>query len=282
METNTQEIIIPKDLAEAPTVSLGFDVSFTEVVTASDMHVGTRKYQQDSLFVTGTVSAEPGGVLKAFGVLCDGMGGMENGEKASSLAVQRLAEDLDALESDEGAGVFFQDEIMMLDSLVAGECAGERGAAGTTLTAALIYGENLHWASVGDSRIYIVRGDDIVQVNRDHNYMMVLMDQVRSGRITLAEANENPKKGALISFVGAGCVRYMDINSIPFKLLHGDIVLLCSDGLIKSLTNGEIKDIILDNYGDMNTAAHELTIQAFDKGEGSKDNTSVVLMQYFR
>jgi protein phosphatase len=270
-------------LEDALTVSLGFDAKFAEVATASDMHVGTREYQQDSLFVTDTVFSGPEGALKAFGVLCDGMGGMKNGELASSLAVRRLAEDMDALDSDEGIAEFFKNEIMTLDSLVAAECGGEDGAgAGTTLTAAIIFEDRLHWASVGDSRIYLIRGEDIAQVNRDHNYRkMILAEHVRQGRMTAEEADQHPRRDALVSFLGAGCVRYMDVNSAPFKLLHGDVTLLCSDGLTKSLTDEEIKDTVLENYGDLNAAARALTLGAFDKGDGSKDNTSVILMQYF-
>jgi protein phosphatase len=265
------------------TVSLGFESKFTEVITASDMHIGTREYQQDSLFVTDTVCSGPDGSLKAFGILCDGMGGMKDGGNASSLVVHRLAGDIDALDSDEGIGAFFRNEIVMLDALVVAECGGEgQGSAGTTLTTAVVFGDKLYWASVGDSRIYIIRGDDIAQVNRDHNYRsMILMDHVRQGMMSIEDADRHPNREALVSFVGSGNVRYMDINANPFGLLNGDIALLCSDGLTKSLANEEIRDIVLENYGDVNAAAHALTLGAFDKGDGSKDNTSVILMQYF-
>jgi protein phosphatase len=271
-------------MADEPTVSLGFEGSFAEVITGSDMHIGTRPYQQDACYVTETTLSEPDIPVKAYGVLCDGMGGLEDGEKVSNLAVGALSSALDGLISDEGVEEFFIAEVRKLDESVCSECGSDDGGlpkSGTTLCAALIFGGSLYWASVGDSRIYIIRDGDIVQVSRDHNYSMVLKEYVRQGRMPAGDAEGHPKKGALISFIGSGKVRYIDTNSAPFALIHGDIVLLCSDGLVKSLTNPEILEIVGTHYGDMGSAAKALTSEAFDKGEGAKDNTSVVLMQYF-
>jgi protein phosphatase len=314
---------------DEPTVCFGFDGCFSEVITGSDSHIGTREYQQDALYVTETAIGDPTVPLKAFGVLCDGMGGLEDGEKASRIAVENLAAALGGFACDSEVDRFFVDEIHRLDGIVRAEC-GERGEggeaggdtayanggagaggagqgrnpndpvedgapnaagssdrktgapkSGTTLTAALIYGDRLHWASVGDSRIYILRGGDIVQVSRDHNYSMLLREYVRQGRMEADDAESHPMRGALVSFIGSGNVRYIDTNRTPFALESGDIVLLCSDGLVKSLADEEIQDVVNAGYGDMASAAKSLTLAAFDKGSGSKDNISVILMQYF-
>ncbi|MDR1272733.1 MAG: protein phosphatase 2C domain-containing protein [Clostridiales Family XIII bacterium] len=262
----------------------GPEGGFAEVVTASVMHIGTRPYQQDALYVTGfdRSSEWPEGQGgKAFGILCDGMGGLDNGEKASNMAVYMVKESLENLESFEDIPSFFAEEAARIDLAIQEECSGEGKSAGTTLTAVVIFGGDLYWASVGDSRIYIIREGDIVKVNRDHTYMMLLRESVRKGNITPEEAENHPLKASLISFLGSGHIRYIDTNENPFRLVRGDIVLLCSDGLTKSLTPAEILDVVESHYGDMDSAANDLVIKAFDSSDGPKDNTSVVLLQYF-
>ncbi|MDR1953841.1 MAG: protein phosphatase 2C domain-containing protein [Clostridiales Family XIII bacterium] len=264
------------------TVSVEEDTAYFAVVTASDLHIGTRPYQQDALYVTETACSDPGTTLKVFGVLCDGMGGMENGEKAGRLTVEQLAKDLDELDPHSDVPAFFESEVAKLDELVCEEVAGGmKNGTGTTLTAVLIIDKDLYWAAVGDSRIYILRSNEILQVTRDHNYMLLLENEVRNGRLLREEAEAHPDKDALISYIGSGNVRFININRAPFRLAHGDVVLQCSDGLTKSLSDDEIKEIIIDHYGDLAETARMLTLQAFDAGEGSKDNTSVILMQYF-
>jgi protein phosphatase len=203
---------------------------------------------------------------------------MEMGGDASRLVVESLASNLPAIESCENINAFFEDAIHNLDAEITGRYG--RGTSGTTLSAAVVEGNRLYWASVGDSRVYILRRDEIVQVTRDHNYMLRLKDEVSKGIITDEEANANPKKEALISYIGAGNIELIDSNKDPFILENGDIVLMCSDGLTKSLSDEDIARIISEHYGDIRETARLLPLFAFDAGSGSKDNTSVILIQY--
>jgi protein phosphatase len=252
--------------------------SFVVILTASGMHIGTREQQQDAIFVSNTVCFKRGEAPRVLGVLCDGMGGMEMGGDASRLVVESLASNLPAIESCENINAFFEDAIHNLDAEITNRYG--RGTSGTTLSAAVVEGNRLYWASVGDSRIYILRKDEIVQVTRDHNYMLKLKDEVSKGIITDEEANANPKKEALISYIGAGGIELIDSNKDPFMLENGDIVLMCSDGLTKSLSDADIARIISEHYGDIRETARLLPLFAFDAGSGSKDNTSVILIQY--
>ncbi|MDR1571432.1 MAG: protein phosphatase 2C domain-containing protein [Clostridiales Family XIII bacterium] len=252
--------------------------SFVVVLTASGTHIGTREYQQDALYVSDTVCFRRGEDPRVLGVLCDGMGGMENGGDASRLVVEALASSLPEIRGCEDIHAFFHDAIRVLDAEISARYGS--GSSGTTLTAAVVEGNRLYWASVGDSRVYILRGKEMVQVTRDHNYMLKLQDEVSRGLITGAEAEADPKKEALISYIGAGSVDLIDSNREPFTLISGDIVLMCSDGLTKSLSDEEIADIICEHYGDVRETARLLPLYAFDRGDGSKDNTSVILIQY--
>lgn len=254
--------------------------SFQRAVTASSIHLGTRSSQQDACFVTSTVSFWDGEYqMNTIGVVCDGMGGLESGDEASQLVIGTLLSDIAEAGQVDDPPSFFKGEVVKLDALVA-ERFGASGA-GTTLAVAVLSGNHLYWCSVGDSRIYLVNEDGITQLTRDHNYQLVLGERVAKGVITSEEAQSDPQREALISFLGMGGVEVFDVNTSPLEVKHGDVVLICSDGLTKSLTDAEIAAVVMDNYGLVEEAARLLPLVAFDTG-GSKDNTSVVLIQYLK
>jgi protein phosphatase len=161
------------------------------------------------------------------------------------------------------------------------ELGGGDGSVGTTMTAVVIDDDKLFWASVGDSRIYIFREGKIIQVTRDHNYRLTLNEMAARGEISEDEASGHESAEALISYLGMGELELLDINAAPFSLMHGDIVLLCSDGLTKSLSDGEIAAVIAENFGDLEETARLLPLTASGASPGSLDNTSVVLLQYY-
>ncbi|MCL2136728.1 MAG: protein phosphatase 2C domain-containing protein [Coriobacteriia bacterium] len=252
--------------------------SFHKVITASSIHIGTRKVQQDACYVTSTTSFWGGEYqVNTIGIVCDGIGGLENGAEASQLVVDTLLGDIASAGQVDNPPDFFKKEIKKLDQLVVSRFGSNQ--AGTTLALAVLSGDHLYWCSVGDSRIYIISEDMILQITKDHNYQYMLDEQVRNGLITPEEAINDPQKESLVSFIGMGGVDIFDISNNPFKIKNGDTVLICSDGLSKSLEDSQIKEIIKENFGFVEEAARLLPIVAFDTG-GTKDNTSVVLIQY--
>lgn len=237
--------------------------------------MGTRKNQQDSVY---TMNAHD----MTLAVVCDGMGGMEGGELASQMAIQILSQDF-ADNADEDIPDFYQQAAKHMDTAVHGLMreTGELMQAGTTVVSAIIRDKQLYWLSVGDSRIYILRAGEFIQVNRDHNYRMRLDEQLEQGIITDEEYLEKMSQGeALISYIGMGNVSLMDINPMPFLLEDGDVILLCSDGLYKRLSDEEIQEIIEMELPDVDEAAQNLTRIVMEKTIGSQDNTSVILIQY--
>ena len=90
-----------------------------------------------------------------------------------------------------------------------------------------------------------------------------------------------PHIDALISYVGMKYIEILDVCKNFFQLQNEDIVLLCSDGLNKSLSDAQIADIIMNNMGNLAEIARLLPISAFNKNIYYQDNTSVILMQYF-
>ena len=88
------------------------------------------------------------------------------------------------------------------------------------------------------------------------------------------------QKEALISFLGIGNVSLMDISTEPIQMQYGDIVMLCSDGITKTLPDHQIKSIILDDKNPIEQKAVQLVEAAIHGNTHSQDNTSVAILQY--
>ena len=148
------------------------------------------------------------------------------------------------------------------------------------MVTAVIEDNRLYWASVGDSRLYIVRDGEIFQMTKDHNYLMELMEMVEQNRLTLEEAMENEDKEALISYIGIGGIKYIDFNRRAFELFPGDCLVMCSDGLYRALDDEVIKQIVMASDEDMSEAAKYLVEEALNQGNKYQDNTTVITIKY--
>lgn len=253
-----------------------------EIIALSYTATGNRKYQQDAVYVSGSRKIAGNRKTRVFAAVCDGMGGMADGGRASSTAIHMFREGFEKIEKEPNIQIptFFRQGIRSVDAVIS-QFPKEAGkGSGTTLVAVIAENNRLYWASVGDSRIYILRGKDMIQVTRDHNYMLRLQQMVDNGQMTLQEAQAKKQKEALISFLGIGNVTLMDINEQPFEMQFGDIVLLCSDGITKTLPDDQIRDIIKNDAVSMKEKAKILVEAAVRGNTHSQDNTSVAILQY--
>ena len=128
-----------------------------------------------------------------------------------------------------------------------------------------------------------MRDNDIQAINRDHNFRLQLDTMLRNGQITEKEyeMQENQAE-ALISYLGMGNISLTDSNTEPFYLEENDLILLCSDGLYKRLSNEQILDIVLDNQNSMQVIAERLNKVVMQLTQRNQDNTSVILLRYGR
>nr|AGS53136.1 hypothetical protein [uncultured bacterium contig00040] len=269
-ETHTQK-------TPDPEATVWIDHSKPTVERACAMHIGTRQYQQDAVLL-GTGQGDV-----VFGILCDGMGGLEDGELASRTAIESIAEALREMDPSCNIPSYLISAAILANGAVGAipSASGKRGESGTTLTVAVITKGRLFWASVGDSRIYILRRGEIMAVTRDHSYSLELNEMVAKGRITAEAAATDPGRDALISYLGVEELELIDFNNNAFALEHGDIVLLCSDGLYRSLSDSDIAGLIARHGDDLEECARVLPLYAFDNSKsGHQDNTSVVLLRY--
>ncbi len=239
-------------------------------------NLGDRNEQQDC---SGYELEDDYGIV----VVCDGMGGLEGGKHASHLAVGELLTRY-RMEDRENIPELFQDIVISCDMKVAAlhNTDGSLLNAGTTMVAVAICDKKLHWVSIGDSRMYMKRGNELVQVTRDHNYSAMLQQNLLTGAITREYYEEQKNKGAaLTSFLGMRGVQFMDINSVPMQLVSGDRILLCSDGLYKLLTLDEIRNI-MDSFTNLKDTlrAMENNVHRNAKIRGIKrDNLTIALIR---
>lgn len=141
----------------------------------------------------------------------------------------------------------------------------------------------MYWASAGDSVIYYMDAQGLHTVTRMHNYNLRLEQLLNSGKISLEEAKKESMNGrgeALISFLGIGGLPLVDSGSQAVVMKQGDIVILASDGLYKSLTMVQIQAIIEESGGNMTIAAERLCKEAWRLGEAKQDNTTVIAARY--
>lgn len=243
-------------------------------------HVGrVRTHNEDALFV---LTADQLGHLApdgSFGVfiLADGMGGHQAGEVASLLAArvvaQRLALDIlvpylsggqDAARRKPIADALC-DAIAVADRAVKNQVVG----GGTTLTCALLMGDHVHFAHVGDSRAYLWTEEGLRQVTRDHS----LVDRlVEMGQISPAAALYHPQRNVLYRAVGQGEGVEVDTYVEPFSR---GMVLLCSDGLWGMVTDEQLVQHLARGAPPQETC--EALVEAANRA-GGKDNITVILI----
>ena len=240
--------------------------------------IGSREYQQD---YAGLILETD----RLLAVVCDGMGGLNGGEVASREAVRLLLADYDENPPQDHFTDFLCREAVRMDQLVF-DLKDENGQllkAGSTVVSLIIQEGNLHWMSVGDSRIYVLRDGTMVQATKDHNYRRELDEALARGEISreyYTKEAATKRAEALTNFLGMGGIRRFERNSQPLALEDGDCILLCSDGLYKRLDEHQIRALLVDNLVNTRVAAKRLVEMAMALAARGQDNTTVIVIRY--
>jgi serine/threonine protein phosphatase PrpC len=190
-------------------------------------------------------------------IVADGMGGHASGEVASHLAVHEFRGAVEAGRdvidrfTKDSTSVRPQEILTLMEQAVqtAGHTIYQRGLTepekrgmGTTTSALLIAGDRGFIAHVGDSRIYMVRAGQVVQLTEDHSLVNEL---IRRGRITRESLDDSPYKAYKNAVTRAvGVYETVQGDTIDFEILPGDQFLLCSDGLHAYLTEAQILEML--------------------------------------
>lgn len=207
----------------------------------------------------------------ALGIVCDGMGGANAGEVASRVALETFSQVL-------REGGYPPEELMRLALERANQavyCYGwehpDCRGMGTTLVAALILEETAYVLNVGDSRAYSIREQGIRQITRDHSLVEELL---RAGQITPEQARNHPRKNIITRALGTD--RHVTGDLYLHRMLPGERLLLCSDGLSNELSDGELRELVL--YGGPTEQGCRRLIDAA-LARGAHDNVTAVLME---
>jgi protein phosphatase len=156
---------------------------------------------------------------------------------------------------------------------------GKRLRAGTTVVAVIITSRRMYWLSVGDSKLYLYRDGQILCPVAAHNYRLILDRQLAAGTIDREKYQEEEKRGeALISYIGIGGLTRIETNKQPFLLEPGDQVLLCSDGLYRSVSEDRIREV-LGRTMLPDEKLSQLIGEALSNGGNGQDNTSAILIR---
>jgi serine/threonine protein phosphatase PrpC len=200
--------------------------------------------------------------------VADGMGGAQAGEVASRLAAS-------ALEGGDSDGL---DGLERIDSLIqeANRRIYDRASTdptasgmGTTMTVALVEGMTVAIGHVGDSRAYLVRGEQMEQLTEDHSLVNELM---KSGKLSEEEAQIHPQRSVITRAVGTD--PDVDIDGFTIEAEEGDVFLICSDGLTDMVEDEEILELVHHERDDLDKAVKALVAAA--NRVGGEDNITAV------
>ena len=220
-------------------------------------------------------------------IVADGMGGHASGEVASQMSVETLAEFFRATsEDDEITWPYKMDKDRRYDEsrVITGIKLSNRRifesasrdarlkGMGTTIVVTFFAKENCYIGHVGDSRVYRYRNGGLKQLTEDHS---LLNDYIKMRQLTPEEIEAFPHKNVIVRALGMKETVQVDV--VQEAPEHGDVYLLCSDGLSGMVTDDGLSDI-LGQTEDLDSACEQMINAANDNG--GTDNITVILIRY--
>lgn len=235
---------------------------------------GSRSQQEDA----AAIWQYPQGVCA---VLCDGMGGLPYGEIASQECVRLLQADRTVQYCEEDIlPAVLRRQVHQVDRTIAAleDSNGKKLFCGTTLIFAVLRQEHLYFASVGDSHLYLLHNHSLRLLTEEHNYLSKLLEEVQYGTLDKTEALCHPQKDALTSYIGTGDLPKLQVTETPICLEKGDLLLLCSDGLYRTLPEEEILQLLIQSPS-IDDVADALIGAVESRALPHQDNTTLLLIQ---
>lgn len=239
--------------------------------TNEDRYAITAFHSESDLFIPGILA-----------VLSDGVGGETGGEVAASLAVDSILQHAHAGSSEDPAQVL-PEAIREANKNVLQKVETQPSLEGmaATIACAWVSGHVLHIATLGDSRIYLLRNpDQIIQLSTDHTWVQEAID---AGAIQPEEKENHPRAHVIRRFLGSETPPEADMHihltdssvQDELTLLPGDIVFLCTDGCSDLVTEKEIRQSFAGQKLDK--SLEEIKKLAFNRG--GRDNITMIAIQ---
>jgi serine/threonine protein phosphatase PrpC len=230
-------------------------------VSASASNVGkVRKVNEDALLESPQIG---------LWAVADGVGGASAGDWASAFTVQALGRIAKPM-TMSGFLAEVYDQLGAINGALRQQAeAGAHAAIATTIVALMFFEQNFACVWAGDSRLYLLRNGHFRQVNRDHSEVQEMVDQ---GILRPAEARHHPRGNVVTRAVGA--YEKLELEMTQDIFCEGDVFLLCSDGLTKTMEDDEVA-VVLDQPVDQ--AVQKLIQTALDRG--APDNVTVIAIK---
>lgn len=245
------------------------DYSYCHVVGQTDIGK-RRKANEDNgghfVTINGLVS-----------VVCDGMGGHVGGAVASATAVEAIHEFLECQYYDDpreaiGLAIQAANEAIIRKT----EKQPELSGMGSTCVLLLVRDGKVYIGHVGDSRIYLIREKNIIQLTKDHSFVQTLVDM---GHITKEEAEHHPRKNEITNALGLPEMSPATVRNDAIEPQAGDCFLLCSDGLSGMVSDRAIERIVSKQREYTSQQRADMLVQAAN-ANGGADNITVELVEF--
>jgi serine/threonine protein phosphatase PrpC len=231
-------------------------------------NTGLRRTSNEDFF--GSIATKFG----AFYLVCDGMGGHSSGETASQLATESILQFVKNAKTDNTKELL-KEAIQYANTIVFNAASKNTAlkGMGTTLVLVLIKNNELFFAHVGDSRIYLSRRGNLEQLTEDHSFVQQLL---KAGIISELEAKTHPRRNEITKAIGLKEIIEPTICASPLKIKKGDKILLCSDGLTNMVSKEKIFEIISK---ETSTEAKTTELIENANNAGGFDNITATLIE---
>ena len=258
----------------APAPRAAVQARFLSYQCAAVQGIGAREHQEDAWTLVNASDVTQIKKLGLLAVVADGMGGMANGSLASSTGIRILTEDFQNMNrglplEKQLTGSVYHAADTIFEML--------RGSGGSTVVACILYDEQLYYAGLGDSYLYLLRKGMLIRINREQNVLhQRYMDAIQSGDISTSASQNIVKPQAITGFLGAPDLKDVDQLSSAMPMEKDDVLLLCSDGVGGVLQPEEIQSCL--GLNDANAAAAALKQAVLAKNRKYQDNFTAIVI----
>ncbi len=263
-------------------------VKQAHLAVAAASHAGMRGKNNEDLFSVTAYQLSPDDPTRSvFAIVADGIGGHRAGEVAASIAVEMISQAVAHSDASQPTAIMQAAILQASQAILAqSESDEDKEGMGTTVACVWVIANRLYVASVGNSRIYLLRDRQLIQVNKDHTWVQEAVD---AGALTPLQAREHPHANVIRRYLGSKQPVEVDLRlrlsahdndrqalaNQGTQLHKGDRLLICSDGLNDMIEDPDIRHI-LQTY-EIKPAVYHLIELANQKG--GKDNITAVILE---
>lgn len=238
-------------------------------------NIGKRDSQQDAFGISDLSDAALTARKGVLAVVADGIGGLTGGAKISSIVTSHFLQGFPALPEELEPCEQLLRLTLGANDLALLHAQGEM--SGSTVVAVLLRGQQLHFVSVGDSRIYLLHGGALVQLTREHTLASQLDEDAARGLISVQEARSDRQRGSLTSYIGMENLTLIDRSLKPIQLSPGDKILLMTDGVFGTLSEDELLGLVTG--AEPFAASQALEQAVLDKAKPNQDNFTAIILE---